>query len=342
MKRAMALSRATPYPPPSVRDSGRGGARRAARAASEARSDVQINAMRLRGPLAWPVQPLIPPPAPSGLESIAPVPHLGRREGCWVRGWAWPPEARDAIAGRGHSALCAPQAAAPYARPRHTAAERTSDDASRPCSSPCGRCQRVSARPVTPPGCGACLERERASQRPHFFLDPLSAPSRPFRSTCRPRGGRPGWLVHLPVGRKGRGGGVVGVGARRAQAREEAIRAPRLARSPSLSPILSILFSSALFQVLVAQKVATGVYKGVTTTELDELAAETAAAMTATHPDYAVVSKREEMDGERACGLRLERERRAVSSAPAPDRGSHTHTRRLSGLASPAHTAGRD
>lgn len=45
-----------------------------------------------------------------------------------------------------------------------------------------------------------------------------------------------------------------------------------------------------LFQVLVAQKVATGVYKGVTTTELDELAAETAASMTATHPDYAVVS----------------------------------------------------
>lgn len=42
-------------------------------------------------------------------------------------------------------------------------------------------------------------------------------------------------------------------------------------------------------QVLVAQKVATGVYKGVTTTELDELAAETAASMTATHPDYAVV-----------------------------------------------------
>ena len=45
-------------------------------------------------------------------------------------------------------------------------------------------------------------------------------------------------------------------------------------------------------QVLVAQKVATGVYKGVTTTELDELAAETAASMTATHPDYAVVSIR--------------------------------------------------
>ena len=42
-------------------------------------------------------------------------------------------------------------------------------------------------------------------------------------------------------------------------------------------------------QVRVAQKVATGVYKGVTTSELDELAAETAASMTATHPDYAIV-----------------------------------------------------
>ena len=43
-------------------------------------------------------------------------------------------------------------------------------------------------------------------------------------------------------------------------------------------------------QVLVSQKVAAGVYKGVTTSELDELAAETAAALTSTHPDYAVVS----------------------------------------------------
>lgn len=42
-------------------------------------------------------------------------------------------------------------------------------------------------------------------------------------------------------------------------------------------------------QVLVAQKVTTGVYKGVTTSELDDLAAETAASMTATHPDYATV-----------------------------------------------------
>ena len=41
---------------------------------------------------------------------------------------------------------------------------------------------------------------------------------------------------------------------------------------------------------MVAQKVTAGVYKGVTTTELDELAAETAASLTATHPDYALVS----------------------------------------------------
>ncbi|KAJ0254193.1 ATP-cone domain-containing protein [Hirschfeldia incana] len=44
--------------------------------------------------------------------------------------------------------------------------------------------------------------------------------------------------------------------------------------------------------VLVSQKVCAGVYKGVTTTQLDELAAETAAAMTANHPDYASLAAR--------------------------------------------------
>ena len=39
----------------------------------------------------------------------------------------------------------------------------------------------------------------------------------------------------------------------------------------------------------MAQKVTSGVYKGVTTSELDELAAETAAALTSQHPDYALV-----------------------------------------------------
>ncbi|GLJ23948.1 hypothetical protein SUGI_0455250 [Cryptomeria japonica] len=44
--------------------------------------------------------------------------------------------------------------------------------------------------------------------------------------------------------------------------------------------------------VLVAEKICTGVYKGVTTSQLDELAAETAAAMTANHPDYALLAAR--------------------------------------------------
>ena len=50
-------------------------------------------------------------------------------------------------------------------------------------------------------------------------------------------------------------------------------------------------------QVLVAQKVTAGVYKGVTTSELDELAAETAASMTTNHPDYAVVRARPRAQG---------------------------------------------
>lgn len=40
----------------------------------------------------------------------------------------------------------------------------------------------------------------------------------------------------------------------------------------------------------MSQKVTAGVYKGVTTAELDTLAAETAASMTTNHPDYATVS----------------------------------------------------
>lgn len=42
--------------------------------------------------------------------------------------------------------------------------------------------------------------------------------------------------------------------------------------------------------VLVSQKVCAGIYKGISTCQLDELAAETAAAMTTHHPDYASVS----------------------------------------------------
>ncbi|RKP34399.1 ribonucleoside-diphosphate reductase large chain, partial [Dimargaris cristalligena] len=42
----------------------------------------------------------------------------------------------------------------------------------------------------------------------------------------------------------------------------------------------------------VAQKVITGVYQGVTTMELDNLAAETAAYLTTKHPDYAILAAR--------------------------------------------------
>ncbi|RIB24143.1 ribonucleoside-diphosphate reductase large subunit [Gigaspora rosea] len=44
--------------------------------------------------------------------------------------------------------------------------------------------------------------------------------------------------------------------------------------------------------VAVAQKVISGVYQGVSTVELDNLAAETAAYMTTKHPDYAILAAR--------------------------------------------------
>src|ERR1700709_770372 len=40
----------------------------------------------------------------------------------------------------------------------------------------------------------------------------------------------------------------------------------------------------------VAKKVIEGLYDGVTTTELDNLAAETAASLTVKHPDYALLA----------------------------------------------------
>jgi len=39
-------------------------------------------------------------------------------------------------------------------------------------------------------------------------------------------------------------------------------------------------------------KVIAGVYSGVTTVELDTLAAETAASLTTKHPDYAILAAR--------------------------------------------------
>jgi ribonucleoside-diphosphate reductase alpha chain len=44
--------------------------------------------------------------------------------------------------------------------------------------------------------------------------------------------------------------------------------------------------------VSVAMKVIEGIYAGVTTHELDNLAAEIAASLTTTHPDYALLASR--------------------------------------------------
>src|SRR5574343_416656 len=44
--------------------------------------------------------------------------------------------------------------------------------------------------------------------------------------------------------------------------------------------------------IQVAKKVIDGVYDGVSTSELDNLAAETAASLTTKHPDYALLASR--------------------------------------------------
>ncbi len=55
---------------------------------------------------------------------------------------------------------------------------------------------------------------------------------------------------------------------------------------------LSYGLSGLVNVIEVAKKVMDGIYDGVTTTELDNLAAETAASLTTTHPDYAVLASR--------------------------------------------------
>ena len=54
--------------------------------------------------------------------------------------------------------------------------------------------------------------------------------------------------------------------------------------SYSLSPFINVID--------VAKKVIEGIYAGVPTTELDNLAAETAASLTTKHPDYAILASR--------------------------------------------------
>ncbi|KAG8882693.1 ribonucleotide-diphosphate reductase subunit rnr1 [Tulasnella sp. 332] len=49
---------------------------------------------------------------------------------------------------------------------------------------------------------------------------------------------------------------------------------------------------TALIQITITKKVIAGVYPGVTTVELDNLASETAAYLTTKHPDYAILAAR--------------------------------------------------
>ena len=53
--------------------------------------------------------------------------------------------------------------------------------------------------------------------------------------------------------------------------------------------ILNLQFD---FQAAITMKVISGLYPGVTTVELDNLAAETAATMATKHPDYAILAAR--------------------------------------------------
>ncbi len=55
---------------------------------------------------------------------------------------------------------------------------------------------------------------------------------------------------------------------------------------------LSYGLSPMVNAISVAKKTIEGIYEGVPTTELDNLAAETAASLTITHPDYAILASR--------------------------------------------------
>src|SRR6185436_12277513 len=61
------------------------------------------------------------------------------------------------------------------------------------------------------------------------------------------------------------------------------------------SRVMKLSYGLSLKQddiIEIAKKVITGIYNNVTTTELDNLAAETAASYTTRHPDFAVLAAR--------------------------------------------------
>lgn len=49
---------------------------------------------------------------------------------------------------------------------------------------------------------------------------------------------------------------------------------------------------NVILQPTITKRVVDGLYSGVTTRELDNLAAETAAVLTVRHPDYAILAAR--------------------------------------------------
>lgn len=64
-------------------------------------------------------------------------------------------------------------------------------------------------------------------------------------------------------------------------------------RSISIFERHSLIDCPPIFlQIMITQSVIQGVYPGVTTVELDTLAAETAASFTIKHPDYAILAAR--------------------------------------------------
>lgn len=56
--------------------------------------------------------------------------------------------------------------------------------------------------------------------------------------------------------------------------------------------LLCVTLLSLFPQAQITMKVIQGLYSGVTTVELDTLAAETAATLTTRHPDYAILAAR--------------------------------------------------
>lgn len=74
--------------------------------------------------------------------------------------------------------------------------------------------------------------------------------------------------------------------------RDGSLQAVQLDKITARIAKLSYGLSSLVDVIDVAQKVVEGLYDGVTTTQLDTLAAETAAALTTKHPDYTLLANR--------------------------------------------------